>query len=175
MGKYNLLPRSFIYHLYHLIDFLTITTITPSGYVKSTNMSKLKRWYFWHCGKAWEDWGRVEQCQKLSYFFCLSHPSTSTLSPFPAARVRWLAPSITWSGSTPIIVKTGAKSTKVSTKYHVMEKMEKGMVLLVLLTRAAYPPDFLFIFIFLFFWGGGRQKRILHIIKKSHETALTDS
>ena len=33
--------------------------------------------------------------QNLHTFFCLSHPSTPTLSPLPAARVRWLAPLIT--------------------------------------------------------------------------------
>ena len=38
-------------------------------------------------------------------FFRLSHPSTPTLSPFPAPRVRWLAPVITWSDLTPMGVR----------------------------------------------------------------------
>ena len=45
----------------------------------------------------------------------LKYPGTveRPISPFPAARVRWLAPLITWSGPTPIGVKASAKSTKV--------------------------------------------------------------
>ena len=53
------------------ISFLKVSIIMCAT-TKSTNMSKFKRWYFWnfwHCGKAWEDWGRVEQRPKFSYFF----------------------------------------------------------------------------------------------------------
>ena len=69
----------------------------------------------------------------LHTFFRLSHPSTPTLSPFPAPRVRWLAPVITWSGLTPI----GVRPIRVVPKGKVMEQMEKGMVVMVLLTLLA--------------------------------------
>ena len=50
--------------------------------------------------------------------------------------------------------------------------MLKLSLKLTLETQKMRPILQFLIFLLFFFWGGGRQKGILHIIKKSHGTAL---